>query len=76
MDYTLNVCENDVVHITCVVSNKEAYEKSEQEMIRRIRERFSFGFTLSLENVEDDYSPKITNSMIKRKLRDSRGEKI
>ena len=75
VDYTLNVCENDVVHITCVVSNKEAYEKSEQEMIRRIREHFSFGFTLSLENVEDDYSPKITNSMIKRKLRDSRGDK-
>lgn len=76
VDYTLNVCENDVVHITCVVSSKEAYEKSEQEMIRRIREHFSFGFTLSLEGVEDDYSPKITNSMIKRKLRDSRGEKI
>ena len=75
VDYTLNVCENDVVHITCVVSNKEAYEKSEQEMIRRIREHFSFGFTLSLENVVDDYSPKITNSMIKRKLRDSRGDK-
>lgn len=75
VDYTLNVCENDVVHITCVVSNKEAYEKSEQEMIRRIREHFSFGFTLSLEGVEDDYSPKITNSMIKRKLRDSRGDK-
>ncbi len=75
VDYTLNVSENDVVHITCVVSSKEAYEKSEQEMIRRIRERFSFGFTLSLEGVEDDYSPKITNSMIKRKLRDSRGDK-
>lgn len=75
VDYTLNVCENDVVHITCVVSNKEAHEKSEQEMIRRIREHFSFGFTLSLENVVDDYSPKITNSMIKRKLRDSRGDK-
>ena len=75
VDYTLNVCENDVVHITCIVSSKEAYEKSEQEMIRRIRERFPFGFTLSLENVEDDYSPKITNSMIKRKLRDSRGDK-
>lgn len=75
VDYTLNVCENDVVHITCIVSSKEAYEKSEQEMIRRIRERFPFGFTLSLENVEDDYSPKITNSMMKRKLRDSRGDK-
>jgi len=75
VDYTLNVSENDVVHITCIVSSKEAYEKSEQEMIRHIRERFSFGFTLSLENVEDDYSPKITNSMIKRKLRDSRGDK-
>ena len=75
VDYTLNVYENDVVHITCVVSNKEAHEKSEQEMIRRIREHFSFGFTLSLENVVDDYSPKITNSMIKRKLRDSRGDK-
>lgn len=76
VDYTLSIGENDIVHITCVVSNKEAYEKSEQEMIRRIREHFSFGFTLSLEGVEDDYSPKITNSMIKRKLRDSRGEKI
>ena len=63
------------MHITCIVSSKEAYEKSEQEMIRRIRERFPFGFTLSLEDVEDDYSPKITNSMIKRKLRDDRGDK-
>lgn len=57
------------------MSSKEAYEKSEQEMIRRIRERFPFGFTLLMEDVEDDYSPKITNSMIKRKLRDDRGDK-
>ena len=63
------------MHITCVVSNKEAYRNIEKEMIRRIRERFPFGFTLSLEDVEDDYSPKITNSMIKRKLRDNRGVK-
>ncbi len=75
VDYTLSVNENDVVHIKSVVSRKEEYEKREQEMIRRIRERFPFGFTLSLEDVEDDYSPKITNSMIKRKLRDNRGDK-
>jgi len=75
VDYTLSIGENDIVHLTCIVSNKEAYHNIEKEMIRRIRERFSFGFTLSLENVEDDYSPKITNSMIKRKLRDDRGDK-
>lgn len=75
VDYTLSIGENDVVHITCVVRNKEEYRNIEKEMIRRIRERFPFGFTLTLEDVEDDYSPKITNSMIKRKLRDNRGEK-
>ena len=75
VDYTLSIGENDVVHITCVVRNKEEYRNIEKEMIRRIRERFPFGFTLTLEDVEDDYSPKITNSMIKRKLRDNRGDK-
>lgn len=75
VDYTLSIGENDVVYLTCIVCNKEAYRNIEKEMIRRIRERFPFGFTLSLEAVEDDYSPKITNSMIKRKLRDNRGVK-
>lgn len=75
VDYTLSIGENDIVHLTCIVSNKEAYHNIEKEMIRRIRERFPFGFTLTLEDVEDDYSPKITNSMIKRKLRDDRGDK-
>lgn len=75
VDYTLSIGENDVVYLTCIVCNKEEYRSIEKEMIRRIRERFPFGFTLSLEAVEDDYSPKITNSMIKRKLRDNRGVK-
>ena len=55
-----------------VLSNKEDFEGVKTEIIQRIREHFHVDFELFMEVLEDDHSPKITNSMIKRKLQDCR----
>jgi len=75
LDYQLTVGENDVVHLSLILSHKEHFKGIKTEMIARIREHFDVAFELMIDVIEDDYSPKITNSMIKRKLRDNRGVK-
>lgn len=72
LDYQLTVRENNVLHLMLVLSNKEDFEGVKTEIIQRIREHFHVDFELFMEVLEDDHSPKITNSMIKRKLQDCR----
>ena len=72
LDYTLRVEENDTLHVKLMLANKERSVALKEEMIRCIREHFTFEFTLRIETFEDDRSPKVIHSMIKRKLHDNR----
>ncbi len=77
LDYTLSVEENNTLHVKLILANKERSVALKEEVIRRIREHFTFEFTLHIDVHEDDRSPKITQSMIKRTLHDNRqGAKV
>jgi len=77
LDYTLSVEENNTLHVKLILANKERSVALKEEVIRRIREHFPFAFTLRIDAQEDDRSPKITRSMIKRTLHDNRqGAKV
>lgn len=68
LDYKLTVCEKNSLHVKLILANKERCVALKEEIIRRIRGCFPFEFDLRLHVEEDDHSPKMTNSMIKRKI--------
>jgi len=72
LDYTLSVEENETLHVKLMLVSKECSAALKEEVIRRIREHFTFEFTLRIEIFEDDRSPKVIHSMVKRKLHDNR----
>jgi len=74
MDYTLSVYENTTLHVKLILAENTPEGALKEAITKRIREHFTFEFTLVLETEKDDYSPKITNSMIKRKLHDYRNK--
>ncbi len=68
LDYKLTVCEKNSLHVKLILANKERCVALKEEVIRRIRDCFPFEFNFRLHVEEDDHSPKMTNSMIKRKI--------
>ena len=75
LDYKLSVCAKNILHVKLILANKEPCIALKEEILRRIRGHFPFEFDLTLEVEEDDHTPKVINSMIKRKIDTLRNKK-
>ncbi len=72
LDYNASIMDGDQVVIVLTMNNIHEFENRREAIINRIYERFHFPIHLELKYQQDDRTPKITNSMIKRKLYDLR----
>lgn len=71
VDYTMSVYETSL-HVTLKLSQNACDERVKKEVEVKIRTRFPFVRDVCIETQKDDHSLAVTNSMIKRKLRDCR----
>lgn len=72
LDYKFTVGENNALHVRLILLPKADVKVLKIEITKQLKAYFQFEFVLKIETIEDDHSPKITNSMIKRKLHDCR----
>lgn len=72
IDYQLSAYDNDTLDLKLVFVRHTHTKELVKEIVQRIREHFAFAFLLTLEIVEDDGSPTMTRSMVKRTLQDYR----
>ena len=72
LDYKFTVGENNALHVRLILLPKTDVKVLKIEITKQLKAYFQFEFVLKIETIEDDHSPKITNSMIKRKLHDCR----
>ncbi|MFA9466111.1 MAG: DVU_1553 family AMP-dependent CoA ligase [Velocimicrobium sp.] len=76
VDYKASLFDNDKLSIVLMMNNSTEFIRLKKEITIRIKERFPFAINLEIRWQQADGIPKITNSMIKRKIDDFRkGEK-
>lgn len=68
LDYIAVISGEDTLSIHLILNHKNHFEKLKEEITKRIRARWKFPFKLKIDWKPDDRTPKITNSMIKRKI--------
>ena len=77
VDYKAQCCDENTLHVKLILAKKGDAKVIKAQIAKQLGAHFHFEFTLMIETEEDDYSPKITHSMIKRKLHDNRqGAKV
>jgi len=72
LDYKASIMDGDQLVIELTMSNLYEFENRKEEIIYCIYKRFYFPVHIKLKYQQDNRTPKITNSMIKRKLYDLR----
>lgn len=72
VDYQANFTKDEKLIITVTVKNKKNFLKIKDELAIRIKNSVHFKINLEIMWQQDDKSPQITNSMIKRKIVDLR----
>jgi len=75
VDYTLTLYEKNTLHVKLILANNVSSKALKEEVHQRIKEHFPFKFNITFDTRNDDHSPKITNSMIKRKFDNLRNKK-
>jgi len=72
LDYKASIMDGDQLVIELTMSNLYDFENRKEEIMYCIYKRFYFPVHVKLKYQQDNRTPKITNSMIKRKLYDLR----
>lgn len=74
INYKAECYGKKVLHVTLIIANMAHAKALQDTLFQAIDAHFKGAFSLSIECQEDDGSPQITHSMIKRKIHDC-GEK-
>ncbi|TCO71825.1 DVU_1553 family AMP-dependent CoA ligase [Marinisporobacter balticus] len=72
LDYNATLYNDDMLSLLLILNDSSEFERMKEEITNRIYDRLNFKLDLDINWQPDDRTPKITNSMIKRKIYDFR----
>lgn len=72
LEYKASLVENELLLITVTTKDYNEFIRMKEEIANRIYDRLNFYINLEIKWQQDDRTPKITNSMVKRKIYDLR----
>jgi phenylacetate-coenzyme A ligase PaaK-like adenylate-forming protein len=72
VDYQVSLSKDEKLILVVATKEEKEFARIKEELANRIRDCFRFNINLEIKWQQDDRTPKITNSMIKRKIVDLR----
>jgi phenylacetate-coenzyme A ligase PaaK-like adenylate-forming protein len=72
VDYNASLFDDDRLLITVTLNHEDEFNQLKEKIANCIYDSFNFKINLEIKWQQDDRTPKITNSMIKRKIYDLR----
>ncbi len=72
MEFKANLVEDEQLVIIVTTKDYNEFIRMKEEIANRIHDKLNFYINLEIKWQQDDRTPKITNSMVKRKINDER----
>lgn len=72
VDYQASLSKADHLRLVLTTNERKEFQRIKDEITKSISDRLNFDIEIEVEWRADDRTPKITNSMIKRKIHDFR----